>query len=132
MKPINLTYHNGQMLIEVVVALGIIGLVLVGVSDLMTRSVGVVNFQRQKSEALSIINKRLTDYKRDRDTDSESFYASAGDSVIDPCEAGKSYKCIVTMTKTADSVNILITAEWLNGGKTYSTSLSQSLTRDIR
>ncbi len=33
------------MLIEIVVAIGIIGLVLVGVSDLMTRSSKVISFQ---------------------------------------------------------------------------------------
>lgn len=120
------------MLIEVVVALGIIGLVLVGVSDLMTRSVSVVNFQKQKDEALSIIEKMLTDYKRERDLDSESFYSAAADNIVDPCVVDKPYKCIVTMITTADSVNIQITAEWQNGGKDYSVSLSQSLAREIR
>lgn len=126
--------HRGQTLIEIVMAIGIIGLVLVGVSDLMTRSIRVVSFQKQKDEALIIIKKMLIDYKAARDTDPEGFYTAIDNATIDPCVANSVYKCVVTVDKppTLDSVNISILAEWLDGGKTYSVTLSQSLTRSQR
>lgn len=120
------------MLIEIVVAIGIIGLVLVGVSDLMTRSIRVVTFQKQKAEAITIIKKMLDSYRVLRDSDPDGFYASAGNALLDPCVAEKPYKCTVTMEKTADAVNVLIVAEWQDGGRTYNVSLSQSLARVVK
>lgn len=124
--------NKGQMLIEIVVAIGIIGLVLVGVSDLMTRSLMVVTFQKQKYEAVLILKKMLTDYRAERDSNPEGFYNSAGNVVLDPCVSGKIYKCVVTMVKSADSVLVSIVSEWEDGGKAYSVSLSQSFARTIK
>ncbi|KKT55109.1 MAG: hypothetical protein UX08_C0010G0026 [Candidatus Collierbacteria bacterium GW2011_GWB1_45_35] len=120
------------MLIEIVVAVGIIGLVLIGVSDLMTRSVGVVSFQKQKKEALMIITKKLNDYKTERDTNPDNFYTTVESSTIDPCVIDKPYKCLVTVDKTVDAVKISITAQWQDGGRPYETSLSQSLSRTVK
>lgn len=120
------------MLIEIVVAIGIIGLVLIGVSDLMTRSSAVVTFQKQRDEALAIIKKKLTDYKVERDTNPDSFYLNAENAVIDPCKEDTIYKCQVTMEKTADTVYIMVTVEWQDGGRTYTTSLSESLAKSIK
>ncbi len=120
------------MLIEIVVAIGIIGLVLVGVSDLMTRSVSVASFQKQKEEAITIIKKILNDYKSDRDTNPDGFYAAISGSIIDPCKDGLPYRCLVTVSKNSDSVTITVTAEWEDGGKTYKTALTQSLSRTIK
>ena len=124
--------NKGVMLIEIVVAVGIIGLVLIGVSDLMTRSVGVVSFQKQKKEALMIITKKLNDYKTERDTNPDNFYTTVESSTIDPCVIDKPYKCLVTVDKTVDAVKISITAQWQDGGRPYETSLSQSLSRTVK
>jgi|SRR3989344_2220032 len=124
--------NKGVMLIEIVVAIGIIGLVLVGVSDLMTRSVSLVTFQKQKKEALTIITKKLNDYKVARDTNPDNFYATVVDSIVDPCVVNKPYKCLITVDKTVDAVKISITAQWQDGGRPYETSLSQSLSRTVK
>lgn len=124
--------NKGVMLIEIVVAVGIIGLVLIGVSDLMTRSVSVVTFQKQKKEALTIITKKLNDYKAARDTNPDNFYTTVADSIVDPCVVNKPYKCLITVDKTADAVKISITAQWQDGGRPYETSLSQSLSRTVK
>lgn len=118
---------SGQMLIEVVVAIGIIALVLVGVSDLMTKSLSVITYQRQRDEALNILQKIQNGYKAMRDTDAEAFFNTVANTIIDPCEAGKNYKCTVLVDKQLNSVLITVTAEWSDGGKTYNLSLSQSL-----
>ena len=118
------------MLIEIVVAIGIIGLVLVGVSDLMSKSVRTTSFQKQKAEALTIIKEKLGDYRTARDTNPEGFYSSAESVSIDPCVVDKPFRCLVTMEKYPDSINILIKADWSDGGRTYEVSLSQLLFRE--
>lgn len=130
MKNKVLAKNKGQMLIEIVVAIGIIGLVLVGVSDLMTKSVRATSFQKQKAEALVIVKKILGDYKTARDADPESFYSAAESVLIDPCEVDKPYRCYVTMEKYPDSVSVLVRAQWQDGGRTYDVSLSQLLFRE--
>jgi len=125
----------GQMLIEIVVAVGIIGLVLVGVSDLMTRSIRVVSFQKQKDEALAVIKKKLLEYRASRDLDPEGFYNSmtSGTTTIDPCDAEKPlYRCLVTVEKSVDAVSLTVVGEWQDGGRLYSVSLSQSLAKQVK
>ncbi len=124
--------NRGQMLIEVVVALGIIGLVLVGVSDLMTRSTRVISFQKQKDEALNISQKILTQYRVQRDSDSLGFYNTVASTVMDPCVSGKPYVCNVTIVKSATEVLVSVKVDWSDGGQTFNVSLSESLSKDIK
>lgn len=123
---------SGQMLIEVVVAVGIIALVLVGVSDLMTRSLRLITYQKQRDEAMMILQKIQNDYKAQRDSDPDTFYQNAVNTTIDPCVAGKPYKCTVMMDKLPDSVIIDAKAEWSDGGNVISTSLRQILVREVK
>lgn len=123
---------SGQMLIEIVVAVGIIALVLIGVSDLMTRSSRSVTFQKQKDEAVTISQRLLNNYRVQRDSNPLAFYDGAGSSVLDPCISGKLYVCVVTMEKTADSVLVAVKVEWEDGGQTFSVSLLESLAKDIK
>lgn len=123
---------SGQMLIEIVVAIGVIALVLIGVSDLMIRSAKVATFQKQKNEAVTIIDAILNSYRSRRDTDPQDFYNTVTGEVLDPCVANKPYVCTITIDKTADAVLVTIKAEWDDGGQTYSVTLSQSLTRNKR
>lgn len=126
------TKIKGQMLIEIVVAIGIIALVLVGVSDLFVRSSRVVTFQKQKDEALSIAIEILNDYRLQRDEDPEGFYTAITGTVLDPCVAGKQYVCTITINKTADATVITVRADWSEGDSDLNVSISQSLSRTIR
>lgn len=111
-------------------AIGIIALVLVGVSDLMTRSLRVTTFQKQRDEASGILQKIQNDYKAQRDNDPEGFYTTLPLSTInDPCVVGKPYKCTISVDKQADLVTITATAEWGDGGNQLSVSSVQSLVR---
>ncbi len=123
---------SGQMLIEIVVAVGIISLVLVGVSDLMIRSSRLTTFQRQKAEAFTISQRLLNNYRVQRDSNPQAFYDNAGGSVLDPCVSGKTYVCIVSMEKSAEAVLVTVKVEWGDGGQTFDVSLSQSLSKEIR
>lgn len=123
---------SGQMLIEIIVAIGVIGLVLIGVSDLMVRSSRVVTFQKQKDEALVLIEGILNEYRGERDENPSLFYDNVTGETRDPCIDGKTYVCVVTINKTADTVDITVRAEWDDGGQVLSVSLSQSLGRYFR
>lgn len=121
------------MLIEIVIALGIIGLVLIGVTDLMTRSVRVATFQKQKEVGLEILKKMLIDYKTARDADPEGFYTTMASAIIDPCViTNPDYRCILTVNKTVDEVTMSIETQWQDGGRTYSLTLAQSLARSLK
>ena len=118
------------MLIEVVIAVGIIALVLVGVSDLMTRSLRVVTYQKQRDEANAYLQKIQNDLKAQRDADPEKFYQTvSGSSAL--CEAGKAYTCKILVERALDNISITITAtaEWSDGGNTLRISTVQSLLR---
>lgn len=132
------------MLIEIVVAIGIIGLVLVGVSDLMTRSINVSTFQKQKDEAITIIKKMLTDKKTERDQNPVAFYDQWVDGTTtlppDRCVPEIAlYSCEVTVNKATEAIAITVRAEWQEGdvvnktnNKTYSASMTQSFSREVR
>lgn len=121
---------KGQMLIEIIIAVGVIALVLVGVGDLMTRSAKVTTFQKQRDEATSIVQKILVDYRKQRDTNPSTFLGSLSPSAtIDPCVPGKPYKCFVSIAvdNIANKALITVTAEWDDGGQTVDVSLSEEL-----
>ena len=124
---------KGQMLIEIVVAVGIIALVLVGVSYLMTRSSRVVTFQKQKDEAVAVAQRCLNFYRTMRDSNPADFYAKAGINPFVTCPA-ESYTGSINVGRevTVDSVRITATVGWTDGGKDFSVSLSQSLAKTIK
>lgn len=123
---------SGQMLIEVVVAIAVIALVLVGVSSLMTKSLRVVTFQKEKDIAGSSLQKIQNDYKRDRDINPDGFFATLPET--DTVDCGAIYSCDVDFEMAADNNSVLITAtaSWLDGDRTLSVSSKQLLQRVIK
>lgn len=119
---------KGQMLIEIVVAVGVLSLVLIGVSDLMTRSQRVGTFQRQKDEALSIARMLLNDYRIQRDNDPDQFEDNVVGLSRDVCVTDKPYSCKVEVTKQTGSVDVVATVSWIDGVNTLSVNLNQVLT----
>ncbi len=118
---------KGQMLIEVVIALGVLSLVLIGVSDLMTRSQRVGSFQAKRDEALSVARSLLNGYRIERDNDPVAFEAAVVGINRDICVDGKDYSCKVEVTKSTGLVDLLVTVSWPDGDSTLSINLHQSL-----
>jgi len=121
---------SGQMLIEVVIAVAVIALVLVGVSGLMTKSLRVISFQKEKDQAASLLQKIQNDYRRERDLDADGFFASIGESESVDC--GPIYACTVDFDVTVDSVLVTVTATWEDGEDELSVSSEQLLQKNIR
>lgn len=119
--------YKGQMLIEIVIAVGILALVLIGVSDLMTRTQRVSTFQAKRDEANSVAKKILNDYRLQRDTEPETFASTVTGLDRDVCVEGLDYSCTATVTNVNGDVDISVVVSWVEGENTFSISTSQKL-----
>lgn len=122
----------GQSLIEIVIAVGIIVVVLVGVSDLVTRSLGLSSFQKNMNMAVNIAQNQLTYYRQQRDLNPTDFFIDPNanyDTCVGTFDEDK-YNCdisysLIDIPATGVSINVKI--EWKDGDKTINTELSQDL-----
>jgi len=127
---------KGQSLIEIVVAVGIIVVVLVGVSDLITRSLGLSVFQTSKNMAVNIAQNQLTYYRQQRDLspteffiDTQANYSSCDWYVFDNVK----YVCMITYTPIGTTgVNMKVSITWKDRDKSITTELSQELAKPTK
>ena len=127
--------NSGQSLIEIVVAVGIIAVVLVGVSDLISRSLSLSSFQATKSVAINIAHNQLNHYRLMRDMEPTQFFTDpnpqAGyDDCVDNPNPTK-YDCTISYTypESPDVVKMTVNVRWTDGSKTIDTTLSQYLAK---
>lgn len=66
--------EKGQILAEVVVAIGIIIIVLIGMSQLMSRTTKTIRRNTFKDAAASLVNDQIRWYKVQRDADTAAFF----------------------------------------------------------
>lgn len=115
------------MLIEIVISVGILALVLIGVSDLMTRTQRVSTFQAKREEANSIAKEILNDYRLQRDNDPEGFSNSVIGINKPVCVEGKDFSCVAVADVVNGDVDITVTVSWVEGENTFSISTNQKL-----
>lgn len=118
---------KGQMLIEVVVSIGILALVLIGVSDLMTRSQRQSEFQTKKDDAMEVAKSLLNDYRSQKETDPVTFLDNVAGINRAVCIEGKDFSCVVEVTKGLSSVDLNITVSWVDGSNTLSINLKNTI-----
>ena len=129
-------YNKGQSLIEIVVAVGIIAVVLVGVSDLITRSLSLTSFQASKNAAVNIAQNQLTYYRQKRDLnptdffiDPQASYSSCNWYIFDTVK----YGCMITYSTIGTiGVNMKVKITWNDGDKTINTELAQDLAKPTK
>ncbi|HOX95890.1 MAG TPA: type II secretion system protein [Candidatus Woesebacteria bacterium] len=139
------TINHGQTLIEIVVAVGIISLVLVGVSDIVSRSLSMLSYQKDRSGAVNLAQKQINYYRGERDkapitffNNLDSFQVCQGTIDEDGKFDGK-YNCVISYHDLGDVVDMTVTVIW-NGGKkdadgqevTMKVELSQDLAKPTR
>ena len=66
--------RSGQILAEVVVAIGVTAVVLVGISQLMSRSTVSIRQNKQKDEAIRVVDSKIQYYRRERDRNEDVFF----------------------------------------------------------
>ncbi len=118
---------KGQMLIEVVVSIGILALVLIGVSDLMTRSQRQSEFQTKKDDAMEVAKSLLNDYRSQKEMDPVTFLDNVVGINRAVCIEGKDFSCVVEVTKGSSSVDLNITVSWVDGSNTLSINLKNTI-----
>lgn len=118
---------KGQMLIEVVVSIGILALVLIGVSDLMTRSQRQSEFQTKKDDAMEVAKSLLNDYRSQKEMDPVTFLDNVAGINRAVCIEGKDFSCVVEVTKGSSSVDLNITVSWVDGSNTLSINLKNTI-----
>ena len=122
---------SGQSLIEIVVAVGIIAVVLVGVSDLITRSLGLTSFQSSKTVAVNIAQRQLTYYRQKRDEIPADFFvdtqANYGSCV--GMDGLSNYDCSIIYSDITNGLNMTVTVKWRDGDNEITTQLSQILAK---
>lgn len=115
------------MLIEVVISVGVLALVLIGVSDLMTRTQRVSSFQAKREEANSIAKSILNDYRIQRDLNPDEFTSSVTGLNRETCIDGKDFSCNAVTEVVNNDVNITIKVSWVEGENTFTVELNQKL-----
>jgi len=121
-------------LLEIVIAVGIIILVLVGVSDLITRSLGLSSFQAKKNIAINIAENQLTYCRQKRDLYPTDFFTNP-QAVCGTCvENIVGYECqiVYDTNGVVDGVNMTVSVTWSDGEKSITTQLSQLLFRPTK
>lgn len=126
---------EGQTLVEVVVAVAVIGLVLTGIVMAVTSGLKTSRVSRERFEARRIVGSQLEDIRSERNNDPASFFAdgNAGDTIVvgpDVVEGNlTSYQKTVTYDYSADGkeVEVTVDVEW-GGEEDFSVSETTVLT----
>lgn len=129
-------FGRGQTLIEILVATGIIVLVLVGVADLITRSLGLSSYQAGKNKAEDIAKNQLNYYRHQRDLNPTIFFVDPQtnfSSCVGTFDEVK-YQCTIIYDTVglSDGVNMEVNIAWKDGDKSINTKLSQVLARPTK
>lgn len=118
------------MLIEVVLAVGILSLVLIGVSDLMTRTQRASTFHAKQDKANSIAKEIINEYRLQRDEDPEGFAGSVVGLNNSECESNSDFGCVVSVTVLDDeTVELNIVVSWQEGDNTFKVVSDQKLSK---
>jgi len=75
---------SGIIIAEVVIAVGILAVVLVGLSDVITRTTQATRLTNQTNEAARAIEARLAYFKLERDRDAKNFF----DNIVHNLDGG--------------------------------------------
>lgn len=113
---------QGQSLIEVVVAVGILGVALVGVVMASTFGLKSARIARERSEARHLVEVKLEEVRRQRDGDPEAWFALG--SRTDPAEqigTAPIYTLTTTYTEVLPQAQfeVVVEASWEDAEVTY-------------
>ncbi|KKT36345.1 MAG: hypothetical protein UW35_C0002G0020 [Candidatus Collierbacteria bacterium GW2011_GWF2_44_15] len=116
---------RGQLLAEVVIAIGLLALILVGMSELITRSSATTRINKEKDEAGRVVEARLSYFRQQRSRDPVGLYNSIddlfGSGFVDcggspwPIIAQYNFSCTQSFSLLSPGVvQIDVKASWTN------------------
>lgn len=126
--------YKGQILAEVVVAIGIIAMILISASSLMSRSSKTIRGNSTKEEASALVLAQLRFMKEERDRDAETFFATTPGTYSctwnqpTPSPVLVPINCSVNYSDITNGFKIIVTATWTEQDlNDSSVSMSSSL-----
>lgn len=122
--------RDGQMLIEVLVALTVLVLVTVAVANVSTKSLKSVRVANNKQEALTLAKTVLDGIEKDKLTDIKGFFT--GGNGDEDCSSGE-YTCVAGYTfdspPDSNKVEVEVKVTWQESGRDFSVSLNRVFTK---
>lgn len=123
---------DGQTLIEVVVAIALVGLTLTSMVVAATIGITSARLAKERSEARHLVENRLEEARRERDTDPELFF-SLGTRTDGPESVGPESMFEMTTTYTElvadEKMGVTVEIEWSDGGRIYVVNQSTYLNK---
>jgi len=115
-------FSTGQSLIEVVIAIGVVGLVLTSMVFVSTLGIKTSRVAKERVEARHLVGNKLEEVRRTRDEDPEAFFATGTYSDA-PIQTGTNPTYTLTTTYTqvvaGEQYEITVEATWEDGANTY-------------
>jgi type II secretory pathway pseudopilin PulG len=125
---------RGQLLLEVLVALTILGVVAVAVVNVSTQSLKGARVVGDRQEALGLAEETLTGLEKERDEDLVNFFTKLdGSEDCGPMGENNEYDCTINYNFDSPpdsySVEVNVVIEWPDGGGSRSVELSRVFTK---
>lgn len=127
-------YCRGQMFIELIVAVGVITVALVGVIAMSTQSVKVQKASGNRGEATNLANRNLEEIRNLKNRNVVGFFNPTPTIVpappACPITAASVYSCSVSYVLTGtDEMKVTVTVSWAEGSNTMNVVVNSILTK---
>lgn len=124
--------NKGQTLVEIVVAIGVMGLILTSMVMVATIGIKTSRVAKERVEARHLMENRLEEVRRSRDTNPETFFGTGTYSDA-PVLMGSNPEYSLTTTYTeivpGEQYEITVDVTWVDGANDYNVSSSTYLSR---
>jgi len=117
---------DGQMLLEVLVALTVLVLVTVAVVGVSTRSLKSMRVAGNRQEALNLAKQVMVNIEKNKENDITGFFSGVN-GTEDCSDVG--YVCETTYVFATDKVEVKVLVTWQEGGRDSSVSLDKVFTK---
>ena len=124
--------NEGQSLVEVVVAIGVMGLVLTSMVMAVTIGIKTTRVAKERVEARHLIENRLEEARRERDTDPDGFFELG--SRTDPTQqvgTNPVYNLTTYYTEVVpgEQIEVEVEVTWVDGANDYTVTGSTYLSK---
>ncbi len=124
--------EKGQSLVEVIVAIAVVGVVLVSMVLSATIGIKTSRIARDRSEARHLVENRQEEVRRERDLNQETFFLMG--TRVDPVtKIGTTPEYSLTTSYTemvpGEKYQVEVSASWMDAGNTYTVTSATLLNK---
>lgn len=111
---------KGQSLIEVVIAIGILGIIMVGLVSGATVGLKAARLSRERAYAKSLADRKIEEIRTDKTRDPEAFFdTSSSESEDTNTVPVYTISTIYTLQQVGTRMLVQVDVTWVDGGSTY-------------